>query len=212
MELRGNVTSRLKCVAYADDILLTTRTEQSLLDTFQKLKEISAQYRLIVNGQKTKYQYLRCRRKNYKLEELQTDLMYLEQVQSCKYLASTVNSENSIEDEIQCRITRGNKAYYGNQFFFKSRLVFKKSKLKLYWSIIRPIVTYACKVWVLKETTKNKLIVFERKVLRKIFGPTKERYGTWRIKTNDELIRHKNIINHIKAQFGLTHNECRKRE
>ena len=45
--------------------------------------------------------------------------------------------------------------------------------------------------------------VFERKVLRRIFGPTKERDGTWRIKTNDELdelIRHKNIINHIKAQ------------
>ena len=40
---------------------------------------------------------------------------------------------------------------------------------------------------VLKETGKNKLMVFERKVLRKIFGPTKERDGTWRIKTNDEL-------------------------
>ena len=30
-------------------------------------------------------------------------------------------------------------------------------------------------------------MVFERKVLRRIFGPTKERDGTWRIKTNDEL-------------------------
>jgi len=43
-------------------------------------------------------------------------------------------------------------------------------------------------------------VVFERKVLRKIVGPTKERDGTWRIKTNDELdelIRQKNVINHI---------------
>jgi hypothetical protein len=50
-------------------------------------------------------------------------------------------------------------------------------------------------------------MVFERKVLRKIFDPTKERDGTWRIKTN-ELIRHKNTINHIKAQlswFGHLH-------
>jgi hypothetical protein len=40
-------------------------------------------------------------------------------------------------------------------------------------------------------------------VLRKIFGPTKEGDGTWRIKTNcelNELIRHRNIINSIKAQ------------
>jgi hypothetical protein len=28
---------------------------------------------------------------------------------------------------------------------------------------------------------------FERKVLRRIFGPTKERDGTWTIKTNDKL-------------------------
>jgi hypothetical protein len=46
----------------------------------------------------------RCTRKNYKLEELQTDSVYLEQVQSYKYLGSTVNSDNSIEGEIQYRI------------------------------------------------------------------------------------------------------------
>jgi hypothetical protein len=70
--------------------------------------------------------------------------MYLEQVQSCKYLGSTVNSDNTKEEEIQYIIILGNKAYYANQFFFTSRLVFKKSKLRLYWSITRPTVTYAC--------------------------------------------------------------------
>ena len=50
--------------------------------------------------------------------------------------------------------------------------------MKLYLGVIRPIVTYACETWVLKETIKNKLMVFEGKVLRKIFGPTKERDGT----------------------------------
>ena len=55
-------------------------------------------------------------------------------------------------------------------------------------------------------------MVFERKVLRKIFGPTKERDGTQKINTNDELdilIRHKNVINYIKARrlswFGHLH-------
>jgi hypothetical protein len=55
--------------------------------------------------------------------------------------------------------------------------------MKIYWSIIRPTaITYACRTWILKETIRNKLMVFERKVLRKNFGPTKERDGTWRIK------------------------------
>ena len=45
--------------------------------------------------------------------------------------------------------------------------------------------------------------MFERKILRKIFGQTKEANGIWRIKTNkemDELIKHRNIINYVKAQ------------
>jgi len=191
MELRGNITPRLKqCTVYADDVLLTTRTKQSLLEIVQKLKETSAQYGLMVNNQKTKY--LRCTRKNFKLEELQIDSMYPEQVQSYKYLGTTVNRYNTIEEKIQHRITLGNGEYCANQFFFKSRLVSKKSKLKLYCSIIRPIVTYGCEAWVLKETIKNKLMVFERKVLRRIFGPAKERDSAWRIKTTDaldELIR-----------------------
>ena len=90
-------------------------------------------------------------------------------------------------------------AYYANQKFFKSRLDTKSSKLKLYRTVKRPIVTYASETWVLKETTIQKLLVFERKILRRIFGPTKENQ-IWRIKTDEELdklIKHKN---YIKAQ------------
>ena len=53
--------------------------------------------------------------------------------------------------------------------------------------------------------------MFERKILRKILGPTKEANGVWRIKTNkelNELIKHRYIINYVKAQrlswFGHT--------
>jgi hypothetical protein len=53
-----------------------------------------------------------------------------------------------------------------------------------------------------KEAITHGLMVFERKVLRKIFGPTYEN-GTWRIKTNQELdkiIKHKNTTNFARAQ------------
>ncbi len=48
-----------------------------------------------------------------------------------------------------------------------------------------------------------RLSVFERNILRKIFGTTKEDNGNWRIKTNDELnnlIRNKNISNYNMTQ------------
>jgi len=53
---------------------------------------------------------------------------------------------------VRNRITLGNKAYHANQFLFKSRLDSKKLKIKLYWSIIRPTVTYGCETCVLKGT------------------------------------------------------------
>jgi hypothetical protein len=52
------------------------------------------------------------------------------------------------------------------------------AKLTLYFSLIRPVVTYACETWTLKETVTNRLLVFERKVLRKIYGLTSEN-GFW---------------------------------
>jgi hypothetical protein len=104
-------------------------------------------------------------------------------VQACNGIALPL----PIEEEIQYRITLGNKAYHTDQFFFKSRLVSKKSNLKMQCCTIRPTVTHACKAWVLKETIENKLFVFGRKLLRRFFGPTKERNGTRRIKTNNEL-------------------------
>jgi len=90
--------------------------------------------------------------------------------------------------------------YIHTYSFFKSRLVTKYLKLKLYGTVIRTIVTYDSETWVLKETVIQKLLLFERKILRRIFGPTKEN-KIWRVKTNEELeklIKHKNIINYIK--------------
>jgi len=55
----------------------------------------------------------------------------------------------------------------------------RKFKLKLYWSVIRPIVVYGCETWVLKESITQRLSVFERKMLRKIFRPNKEDNGIW---------------------------------
>jgi hypothetical protein len=73
----------------------------------------------------------------------------------------------------------------------------------LYRTLIRPFVTYGSETWVLKENSIQKLMTFERKMLRKIFEPTKQLNGLWRIKTNadlDDLIQRNNIIRFIKCQ------------
>jgi hypothetical protein len=177
LDLKGNISTHLKqCSAYVDDILITTRTMYSLVDTFQKLKETSAQVGLNINEHKSKH--LRCTNKQHKTVGIDIIQTHLAQVNSFKYLGSIVNGNNSIEEEIKERISLGNREFYANQDLFKSKLLTKKSKLRMYQTLVRPVVTYACETWVLKENKKTKLSVFERKVLRIIYGPTKKRDGT----------------------------------
>jgi len=171
-----------------------------MIDTFVKLKNESLKYGLTVNVHNTKY--LKCSRRQNQLKTINIENKEIEQVRSFKYTGSTVNTDNKIEEEIKERTALGNKAFFANKNIFQSKLISKNAKLKLYFSVIRPVVTYACETLILKETITNRLMVFERKILRKIFGPTYEN-GSWRIKTNeemDELINHENIINFARVQ------------
>jgi hypothetical protein len=62
MELTGNISTRLKqYTVYADDILITSRTAQAMIDTFVKLRNESMKYGLTVNVHKTKY--MKCSRR-----------------------------------------------------------------------------------------------------------------------------------------------------
>jgi hypothetical protein len=68
---------------------------------------------------------------------------------------------------------------------------------------LRPTVTYASETWVLKESVINKLMIFERRIMRKTFGPTRTDDGYWRIKTIqeiNEILKGQNVVGFIKKQ------------
>ena len=55
-----------------------------------------------------------------------------------------------------------------------SRLLSKNLKIKIYRSIILPVVLYGCETWFLILREERKLRVFENMVLRRIFGPRRD--------------------------------------
>jgi hypothetical protein len=68
--------------------------------------------------------------------------------------------------------------------------------------MIRPVVTYASETWTLTAKDENSLHIFERQILRKIFGPVNID-NIWRIRNNmeiDNLIEGADIVRFIKAQ------------
>jgi hypothetical protein len=69
-----------------------------------------------------------------------------------------------------------------------SRLLPKNIKIRLYKTIILPVVLYGCETWSLTVKDERKLRVFENRALRRIFGPKRdEMTGDWRKLHNEEL-------------------------
>jgi hypothetical protein len=56
-----------------------------------------------------------------------------------------------------------------------SRLLSKNVKVRIYKTIILPVVLYRCESWSLAVREEHKLKVFENRVLRRIFGPKRDR-------------------------------------
>jgi hypothetical protein len=68
-----------------------------------------------------------------------------------------------------------------------SRLILKNLKIKIYKTVILPVVLYGCETLSLTFGEEHRLRVFENRVLRKIFGPKREEVGSWRKLHSDEL-------------------------
>jgi hypothetical protein len=67
-------------------------------------------------------------------------------------------------------------------------LLSKNLKIKIYRTIILPVVLYGCETWLLTLREEYGLIVFENRVLRRIFGSKRdEATGEWRKLHNEEL-------------------------
>jgi hypothetical protein len=80
----------------------------------------------------------------------------------------------------------------------------KNTKIKIYRTIILPVVLYGCETWSLTLREEHRLRVFEDRVLRRIFGPKREEVtGEWRRLHNEELndlYSSPNIIRVIKPR------------
>jgi len=111
-----------------------------------------------------------------------------ERVEEFKYLGTTLTNQNSIAEEIKSRLTSGNACYHSVQNLLSSMLLSKNLKIKIYRTIILPIVLYGCGTWSLTLQEERKLRVFENMVLRRICGPRRDKViGEWMRLHSEEL-------------------------
>jgi hypothetical protein len=102
-------------------------------------------------------------------------------VSQFKYLGTTETNQNLIQEEIKMRLNSGNASYHWVQNLLSSRLLSKNVKVRIYKTIILPVVLDGCETWPLTVREEHKLRVFENRVLKRISGPQRDGVtGGWR--------------------------------
>jgi len=89
------------------------------------------------------------------------------------------------------------------QNILSSSLLSKKLNIKIYRTIILPVVLYGCETWLLTLREERRLRVFEKRVLRRVFGPKRDEVtGEWRKLHNvlSDLYSSPNIVRVVKSR------------
>ena len=118
------------------------------------------------------------------------------------YLGSIVATKNDVSLEIKHRITLANRCYYGLNGQLSNRDLPRTTKLILYKTFIPPVLIYGAELWTLLSTDAAALRVFERKVLRNIFGQVRVD-DDFRIRFNSkvyELLNDLDVVQRINIQ------------
>jgi len=167
-------------LAYANDVNILGGSLRTVKENAEALVVATKESGLEVNADKTKYVIMSRDKNTGRSFSMKTDNSSIESVEEFKHLGTTLKNQNYIQEEIKSRLKLGNACYYSVQNLLSSSLLSKHLKIKIYRTIILPVVRYGCETWSLTLREERRLMLFENRVLRRVFGPKRnEVTGEW---------------------------------
>jgi hypothetical protein len=161
-------------LAYADDVNIVGENIDSTKKNTEALLDACKEVGLEVNPEKTKYMLMSCSQKIGQRHSIKIANRSFEDVEKFRYLGTTLTDQNCMHEEIKSRLNSGNACYHSVQSLLSSCLLSRNLKVKIYKTIILPVVLYGCETWSLTLREEHRLGVFENRVLWRIFGSKRD--------------------------------------
>jgi hypothetical protein len=147
----------------------------TIKENSETLLEAGRDIGLEINAEKTKYMIMSRHANSGQNQNIRIANESFENVAKYKYLETALRNQNVIHDEIKSRLNSGNACYHSIQNLLSSRIISKSLKIKIYKTVILPVVLYGCDTLSLTLREEHRLRVCENRVLRRIFGPRKRK-------------------------------------
>jgi sorting nexin-29 len=188
IDLEGTIKYKsTQILAYADDTAIISWSLSEVTEIYNKLAIAAKEMGSEIKKNKTKL-LIQSQRADKQIHSITLMREMIEAVKDFVYLGPNLSANAGEENEIQRRTGQANRVYFTLLPIMRSRVIQWQTKIRLYKTVIRPILWYASESWTLAKKSELALDTFERKVLRRILGPMKEN-DAWRITYNNELYK-----------------------
>jgi hypothetical protein len=134
-------------LAYVDDVNLLGDNIDTIKKNTETLIDASMEVGLEINVEKTKYMLLSRHQNVGQNRDIKIVKRSFQNVSQFKYLGMTVINQNLIQEEIKRILNSGNACYNSVQKLLSSWLLLKNLKIRIYKTIILPVVLYGCEAW-----------------------------------------------------------------
>jgi sorting nexin-29 len=177
LERSGTIfTKSTQLLGFADDVDIVGRNIRSITDAYSKMEREANKIGLYVNEEKTKLLMVAAseRTKNFVGSHLKIGDKNFEVVNEFCYLGALISNNHDTSLEIKRRILAAQRAFFGVKHLLKSKRISRQAKVTMYKTLIRPVALYGSESWNMTGTDEHAIGVFERRILRVIFGPKRD--------------------------------------
>ena len=120
----------------------------------------------------------------------------IEDIDRFVYLGATVSKESEGTEDIHNRVVKTRGVFLRVKTIWSSNSVSRRTKVRLYKTLGKPVLMYGCKTWKMNKSDENKIDVFQSRCLRRIFKMC------WQ-----ERITNKEVL--MMAEMENLNNDCR---